>query len=419
MKGIKITDESLVDFFGDNEPFSFAENLEGEIYRKYENRTTKRFQNLQKNYFLKFHGPVGWAEIFKNLIQLKTPVVGALSEYEALSHLDKNQIQAPQIKGFGNKGLNPANSFSFLKPFSFKTLSLSTTTALFNEPPLAKPAFLIFSTNLYAKSHPYKGLWALVLEEDNVAVGALVKDKVDAVEQTLILSVQHIFASLGMAFSAGAVRDLPEQISETFDPKSAVSALDYAGFEASYGGMKCKNLRAAHCPAIGFLKSGEAVIVYSIDEDRTVHLRKFRGEDQFDEEHLQFKDLDVHLKPYFILARKVHTAFKTKGKNNWFWGSLLQGRWLYLQVIAAAAISNFLGLSTSLFIMVVYDRVVPNEAIESLIALTIGVLVVLGFDFIIKTLRAQFVDKHSIITKNGENIFFRFRRYPCPELFGF
>ena len=114
MKGIKITDESLVDFFGDNEPFSFAENLEGEIYRKYENRTTKRFQNFQKSYFLKFHGPVGWAEIFKNLIQLKTPVVGALREYEALSHLYKNQIQAPQIKGFGNKGLNPANSFSFL-----------------------------------------------------------------------------------------------------------------------------------------------------------------------------------------------------------------------------------------------------------------------------------------------------------------
>ena len=81
MKGIKITDESLVDFFGDNEPFSFAENLEGEIYRKYENRTTKRFKNFQKNYFLKFHGPVGWAEIFKNLIQLKTPVVGALREY--------------------------------------------------------------------------------------------------------------------------------------------------------------------------------------------------------------------------------------------------------------------------------------------------------------------------------------------------
>ncbi|GIR86544.1 MAG: hypothetical protein CM15mP86_00030 [Gammaproteobacteria bacterium] len=44
----------------------------------------------------------------------------------------------------------------------------------------------------------------------------------------------------------------------------------------------------------------------------------------------------------------------------------------------AAAVSNFLGLSSSIFIMVVYDRVVPNQAIESLIALTVGVLIALG-----------------------------------------
>ena len=43
--------------------------------------------------------------------------------------------------------------------------------------------------------------------------------------------------------------------------------------------------------------------------------------------------------------------------------------------------------------MVVYDRVVPNEAIESLIALTVGVLIALGFEFILKTLRANFIDR--------------------------
>jgi ATP-binding cassette subfamily C protein LapB len=216
---------------------------------------------------------------------------------------------------------------------------------------------------------------------------------VDAVEQGLIFSVQHILALSGMAFSPGAVRDLPELTSETFDPRSAVSALRYVGFEATYGEMKLKKLRATHCPAIGFLKGGEAVVVHAIDEDSTVHLRRFSAEDQFDEQLLPLKELDTHLEPYFVLARRVHAAAKAKGKNDWFWGSMLQGKWLYGQVLVAAAITNFLGLSTSLFIMVVYDRVVPNEAIESLIALTIGVLIALGFDFIIKTLRAQFVDK--------------------------
>jgi ATP-binding cassette, subfamily C, bacterial LapB len=53
---------------------------------------------------------------------------------------------------------------------------------------------------------------------------------------------------------------------------------------------------------------------------------------------------------------------------------------------------NFFGLMTALFTMTVYDRVVPNNAIESLIGLTIGLLLVVIFDFILKALRAYFVD---------------------------
>jgi ATP-binding cassette, subfamily C, bacterial LapB len=221
-----------------------------------------------------------------------------------------------------------------------------------------------------------------------------VRCTVEDAEQTLILSVKHILALSGMAFSSGAVRDLPELTSETFDPKSAVSALRHVGFEATFGEMKLDKLHATHCPAIGFLKDGQAVVVHTIDEAAgVVHMRRFSTEDQFDEQLLPLKELDAHVEPYCVLARRVHAAAKVKGKNDWFWGSLFQSKWLYGQVLVAAAITNLLGLSTSLFIMVVYDRVVPNEAIESLIALTIGVLIALAFDFIIKTLRAQFVDK--------------------------
>ena len=62
-------------------------------------------------------------------------------------------------------------------------------------------------------------------------------------------------------------------------------------------------------------------------------------------------------------------------------------------MLLAAILANFLGLTTSIFIMVVYDRVLPNEATESLIALTIGVGIALLFDFLIKNLRAGFIDR--------------------------
>lgn len=213
-----------------------------------------------------------------------------------------------------------------------------------------------------------------------------------ASEQTLILAVRHLLSLTGLTFSPGAVRDLPELTSERFDVRSAVSALRHVGFEASYGEMRPDSLNAGHCPAIGFFKSGEAVVIHSVDEDGALHVRRFRDEEIVEERQARQDSAEL-LATYVILARKVHTAAKAKGRNDWFWGSLRQGKWLYAQVLVAAALTNFLGLSTSLFIMVVYDRVVPNEAVESLIALTIGVVLALGFDFVIKTLRAQFVDR--------------------------
>lgn len=212
-------------------------------------------------------------------------------------------------------------------------------------------------------------------------------------EMSLILAVRNIMSLSGMAFSPGAVRDLPELTSEVFDPRAAVSALVHVGFDANYGEMPVADLRPTHCPAIGFLKSGEAVVIHEITQDRKILVRTCWDEDNISEHHHDLSELKTLLQPFFLLARRVHVAVKTKGNKEWFFGSLLQGKWLYFQAIIAAALTNFLGLSTSLFIMVVYDRVVPNEAIESLIALTVGVLIALVFDFIIKTLRAQFIDK--------------------------
>jgi len=81
-----------------------------------------------------------------------------------------------------------------------------------------------------------------------------------------------------------------------------------------------------------------------------------------------------------------------KIKDHWFWGTALKNKGIYFQVALASLLINVFALMSAFFIMTVYDRVLPNSAMESLLALTIGISFVIVFDFILKMLRGYFID---------------------------
>jgi ATP-binding cassette subfamily C protein LapB len=78
--------------------------------------------------------------------------------------------------------------------------------------------------------------------------------------------------------------------------------------------------------------------------------------------------------------------------RSWFWGTLAQSWPIYAEVCLAAALINLFALASPLFIMNVYDRVVPNHAVETLWVLAVGAATVFGFDFVLRNLRGYFVD---------------------------
>ena len=213
----------------------------------------------------------------------------------------------------------------------------------------------------------------------------------DLSENTLITAVQKLIQLGGLTFSIGAIRDLGDLKGSNFEFDAALSVLSNLGYKSSFGKIKIKKLKSSHCPCIAFDKNGYALVIEDISENGDVKVNYFS--ELVQNEDITLRNLGKYINGYFIIAKKVPSL--KKGKNDWFWGSLSKSKFLYFQVIIAATLTNFLGLSSSIFIMVVYDRVVPNEAIESLIALTIGVLIAMSFEFIIKTLRAQFVDRAS------------------------
>ena len=106
--------------------------------------------------------------------------------------------------------------------------------------------------------------------------------------------------------------------------------------------------------------------------------------------------------------------------DHWFWSAFAEHRRIYYRVFLAATLVNFFSVGSSIFIMVVYDRVVPNSAFESLYALTLGMALIIVFDFILKMLRAYFIDYAGeyVDKKIGDSIFDRLLEAPTSVVTG-
>ncbi|MDD4317393.1 MAG: lipopolysaccharide core heptose(I) kinase RfaP [Victivallaceae bacterium] len=96
------------------DPFTEAECLDGEVFREVKTRRTFRFELDGNAYFAKIHRGTTWGEIFKNLFQLKLPVLGASNEYHAIRLLEKIGVNTMTPVAYGSRGVNPARIESFL-----------------------------------------------------------------------------------------------------------------------------------------------------------------------------------------------------------------------------------------------------------------------------------------------------------------
>ncbi len=89
--------------------------------------------------------------------------------------------------------------------------------------------------------------------------------------------------------------------------------------------------------------------------------------------------------------KRIDTFRQEKGKK-WFWNAIKHYGPIYRHAVFASIIINLIALCSPLFVMNVYDRVVPNHALETLWVLALGITIAYSFDFLLKTLRSYFVD---------------------------
>ncbi len=135
--------------------FEQAMQLQGKIFRDVPGRKTMQIALGSKSYFIKQHFGVGWGEIFKNLLSFKTPIIGSMTEVEAIQKLVEIGVPTTPLVAYGQQGCSPASARSFVITedlgdiLSLEDLNdqLPTQTAAFKE------KMLIAMAQLASKLH--------------------------------------------------------------------------------------------------------------------------------------------------------------------------------------------------------------------------------------------------------------------------
>ncbi len=197
--------------------------------------------------------------------------------------------------------------------------------------------------------------------------------------------------------SADALRAGLPLAGQRLTPQMFVRGAERVGMSARVVGRKLDRIPRLVLPAVLLLDGGrDACILTALHDDGTAEILLPAGGEML--KRLPLAELAKSYSGYAILAQPARQIDDRAGdvggvlSDSWLWGTLYRHRRDYAQVLIASVMINLFVLISPLFIMNVYDRVVPNNAIETLWVLAIGATTVFVFDFGFRMLRAYFVD---------------------------
>ncbi len=158
-----------------------------------------------------------------------------------------------------------------------------------------------------------------------------------------------------------------------------------------------KNLPAALLPSILILKGDRACLLLEVRSNSYMVQYPETGvpvEVSAKVLQAEYTGLAYFIKPLFRFEARARDAGKARSKH-WFWAVVFENWRLYRDAIVAAVLINIFALVMPLYTMNVYDRVVPNNAIETLWVLTIGIALTMVFNLVLTSIRSYVVDTAS------------------------
>lgn len=185
---------------------------------------------------------------------------------------------------------------------------------------------------------------------------------------------------------------LPAQrLSAELLPRAAARA----GLQGRLLQRKLEQIPEIAMPALLLLKEGRSAVLVGWAADGNARL--LLSESDGGEVRVSRELLSDDYSGRVFFAQPQHQFDVNHGTlipraRSWFRDTLKRSRWLYADAIAASLLINIIAMAAPLFVMNVYDRVVPNQAASTLWVLSIGITGAYIFDLLLKSMRSLCLD---------------------------
>ncbi|WP_345844238.1 type I secretion system permease/ATPase [Shewanella algae] len=213
----------------------------------------------------------------------------------------------------------------------------------------------------------------------------------------LLQALHYVSRFYGLANAPEAlITDLPLS-NGLLTPFLLPRAAEKAGLQAREEQMPLEQVSPLLFPVIALLRSGDACVVLGIDQ-QTQQAEVVLSQSDGSEQWLKLSELQAQYSGHLFLIKKRFRYDERSPEvlkpreGHWFWSTLWESRSIYRDVLVASVLINLFAIATPMFSRLVYDKIVPNLAFDSLWVLASGITVVFGFDLVLKLMRSYFID---------------------------